>query len=276
MANNIHPSVHVDGTIKVGEDVTVMQGAVLGEKIVLGSRVKIYPGVVIDSHVKIGDDCQIYPGSMIMNNSELGRGVVMLPHTVVAYETTIGDGTILYSGAQVGQKCKVGKKVELMATTVAGNVTIDDAAVISNGGVHQFCHIGKLAFIGGGTMIRKDVPPYVAVADFKGIVQPTFLNEVGANRQKMTPEQKKNVKDAYRILYSSGKNVAEAMEDLKKLAVGQESVELEEIIRFIENSERGIYTRKKSTFGNGHGVLKWINPARLYRSSDRYESLRAN
>ncbi len=235
MASEIHPSAQIAESASIGKDVSIGQN------------------VVIDKDVEIGDGCKIYPGS------------------TVAYKTKIGSGTTLYPGTNVGQECTIGKRVELMGSTIAGHVTIDDFAVVSNGGVHQFCRIGVLAFVGGETMLRKDAPPYVAIAPYEGRIQPCYLNKVGAQRAGLDKEAMKRIKEAYEIVFSRGLSVPSSLRELRTL---ESSPELELIIGFIEKSDRGIYLRRRKDRTKPRPTMKWLNPAKFSGGSERYESVR--
>jgi len=154
--------------------------------------------------------------------------------------TVIGDDCYLMALAHVGHNCEIGDKVIIAnGALLAGYVTVGESAFISgNVVIHQFCRIGTLAMIGGFTGINKDVPPYMLV---RGPSVVRAINLVGLRRAKFSRGLIGQIKEAYKLLYSSDLNTTHAIEEMKKI---EPSKELTHLIDFIQSSKRGICKSK--------------------------------
>jgi UDP-N-acetylglucosamine acyltransferase len=143
--------------------------------------------------------------------------------------------------AHIAHDCIIGDNVIIgYSTGIAGHVEIDDNAILSAGiGVHQFCKIGKAAIIGGGAMVTMDIIPYVTAQGDRVVI--TGLNLIGLKRKKVKLSEIKNIKDAYRILFTSKLSLEESVVKLKRSS----SEYVKDIVRFIENSQRGIARPKQ-------------------------------
>jgi UDP-N-acetylglucosamine acyltransferase len=153
------------------------------------------------------------------------------------HKTSIGDNCLLMTYVHVAHDCQIGNNVILASYTgLSGHVVIDDWAILEGkAAAQQFVHIGKHAFIGGASLIRKDVPPYVKAAReplaFAGV------NSVGLRRRGFTEEQVREIEDIYRVLYVQNSNISKGM---KALEGSSSSALLTEITDFIQNSENGV------------------------------------
>lgn len=176
--------------------------------------------------------------------AEIGEGVTIREHVTVHRgsrargRTEIGDRSYVMAYVHVAHDCLVGENVILTnSVQLGGHVSVDDWVII--GGivaVHQFCKIGAHAFIGGGFRVVKDVPPYVMAAGeplrFCG------LNSVGLRQRGFKKEARQNIKEAYRLIYRSSLNTSQALEQIRKNL--PQTKEIQEILSFAENSERGL------------------------------------
>ena len=143
-----------------------------------------------------------------------------MAYSHVAHDTIVGNNVIISN-----------------ATQLAGEVVVDDFAIIGGGSlVHQFCHIGTHVMIQGGSRINKDIPPYVKAG--REPVTYSGVNSIGLRRRNFTNEQIREVQDIYRYLYLSKLNVSDAIEKIE--AELPATNERDEIILFIRNSKRGI------------------------------------
>ena len=228
----IDKNVIIDEGTWIGSNVTIMEGARIGK------NCRIFPGAVIsaipqdlkfageETIVKIGDNVTI------RENVTINRG------TKASYETVIGDNVLLMAYVHIAHDCVIGNNVVLgNATNLAGHIQIDDWAII--GGmvaVHQFSHIGTHAIISGGSLIRKDVPPYTKAA--REPISYAGVNSIGLRRRGFTMEQINSIQDIYRIIYLRGHNVTQALELIE--AEVPATPERDEILSFINNSSRGI------------------------------------
>lgn len=210
--------------------------------ILYGSRIgngnRIFPGAVIgaipqdlkfhgeETTAEIGDN------NTIRENVTINRGTAAKGKTVVGNNNLLMEGVHVAHDTIVGNGCIIGNQ-----TKMAGEVIIDDNAIVS--GVvlmHQFCHVGSYVMIQGGCRFSKDIPPYIIAG--RDPIAYCGINIVGLRRRGFTNEQIEIIHNAYRIIYNSGKNVTEAIAQIK--AEMPMTPEIEYIISFVENSQRGI------------------------------------
>jgi len=228
----IHKNVEIGEGTWIGSNVTIMEGARIGK------NCRIFPGAVIsaipqdkkfngeDTIVKIGDNVTIREFATV------NRG------TKASFETVIGDNTLLMANAHIAHDCVIGKNCIIAnAALLAGHINVDDFAIV--GGmiaIHQFCNIGAHVMISGGSLVRKDVPPYTKAAreplSFVGI------NSIGLRRRGFSSEKIKEIQDIYRIIYQKSYNVSQALAIIE--AEMPATSERDEIVSFINNSSRGI------------------------------------
>lgn len=240
----------------------------------LGDNVVLEPFAFIDRNTEIGDGTRVMAHATVLYGARIGKNCTIHPHATIAGipqdlkfrgEDTmaiIGDNTSIRECATVNRGTasrgftKVGSECLIMAyshvahdcvlkdsvilgnsTQLAGEVEIDDYAIISGGSlVHQFCRIGAHVMIQGGAKVPKDIPPYVMV----GREPITFvgLNVVGLRRRAFTSERINTIQEIYRYLYQSGFNVTQATERIEKELPETDDRNL--ILEFIRSSNRGI------------------------------------
>ena len=240
----------------------------------LGDNIIVEPFAFVDRNTEIGDGTLVMSHSTILNGARIGKNCTVFPHATIAGipqdlkfqgEDTIaevGDNTIIRECATVNRgtastgKTVVGSECLIMAyshvahdcilknniiignaTQLAGEVEIDDYAIISGGSlIHQFTRIGAHSMIQGGSKIPKDIPPFVLVGRepivFMG------LNVVGLRRRGFTSEQINSMQEIYRYIYQTGNNVSQATEKIEKEL--PETAERNHILEFIRSSSRGI------------------------------------
>lgn len=140
--------------------------------------------------------------------------------------------------SHVAHDCKVGNRVIISnASQLAGEVQIDDCAVIGGGSlVHQFCHLGKNIMLQGGALVNKDIPPFVKAA--REPISYVGLNTIGLHRNGFSQEDIQRIGEVYRLLYLSDLNVTNAVKLIMQTL--PQSVYRDEIVDFVVNSERGI------------------------------------
>lgn len=234
----IEPFVNIEKNVEIGEgtwigsNVTIMEGARIGK------NCKIFPGSVIsaipqdlkfnneDSIVRIGDN------TVIREFVTINRG------TKASYETVVGNNCLLMAYVHVAHDCVVGNNVILAnAATLAGHIMVDDWAIIGGlSAVHQFVNIGAHVMISGGSLVRKDVPPFTKAA--REPLSYVGINSIGLRRRGFTPEKISEIQDIYRYIYLRGNNVSQALEYIE--ANLPATSERDEIISFIAKSSRGI------------------------------------
>ena len=156
--------------------------------------------------------------------TSVGSGCLIMAYTHIGHDSSIGNGCILANAA-----------------TLAGHVTVEDYAVVGAlCPVHQFCRIGRYAYIGGGTTITQDVMPYTLTSIARDN-HAYGLNKVGLERRGFTPEQLKELRQAYRTLTGSKMNVSQALAELRaKIEAGGVGEHVQYLVDFVAKSERGV------------------------------------
>jgi len=261
----IDPLASVHPNARIGDDVVVGPFTVIEEGAVIGDGCNIGPDVLITKWARLGNELKISKGAVIGTDPqdlkfgeeettlEVGDRTVIREFatlnrgTHASGKTVIGKDCLLMAYTHVGHDCRVGDNVILSnGVNLAGHVEMDDFVIVGGmTGFHQFIHVGKHCFIGGMSKVRQDVPPYIRAADEP--LDYAGVNSIGLRRRGMSSESIMSLKRAYKILYRSGLNVSQALEELKKKV---ESAEVEEVIRFIENrSDRGMMGRSKAIKG---------------------------
>lgn len=150
----------------------------------------------------------------------------------------MGKNCLIMAYNHIAHDCRIGDRVIMSnACQLAGEVQVDDAAVIGGGSlIHQFCHLGRNIMLQGGALVNKDIPPFVKAA--REPISYVGLNSVGLHRNHFTDEEIKQISDIYRIIYLSDLNVTNALKVVVETL--PETEFRNEIVDFISNSERGI------------------------------------
>ena len=234
----IGPFVYIDKNVVIGDNNTIMPNANILYGARIGNNNRIFPGAVIgaipqdlkfkgeETTAEIGDN------NTIRENVTINRGTAAKGKTVVGNNNLLMEGVHVAHDAIIGNGCIIGN-----STKFAGETIIDDYSIISaNVLMHQFCRVGGYGMLQGGSRFSKDIPPFI-IAGREPIAY-CGINIVGLRRRGFSNELIENIHNAYRIIYNSGKNTAEALEQVKQEV--PMSTEIEYIISFIENSKRGI------------------------------------
>lgn len=247
---NIHPNAIIGKNVKIDSFVTITDDVVIGDGTWVG------PNAVIMSGSRIGKNCQIFPGAVIggipqdlkfkdeITTVEIGDNTTIREYvtvnrgTAAKGKTIVGNNCLLQSYSHVAHDCLLMNNVILGSYAgLAGEVVVDEHAIVSPySAVHQFCHIGKHAFTAGGSLVRKDIPPYVIVANEP--LSYTGVNSVGLRRRGFSIEEINEIQNVYRYFFQKGLNNSQAVEAIK--AELEMTPIVEEILLFIKNSERGI------------------------------------
>ena len=242
---------------ELAADVTVGPFSIIGPGVQIGPRTVVGPHVVLNGPTKIGADNRIYQFASIgdapqdkkyngeptlleigdrnifRESSTVNRG------TAQGYGITrIGDDNLFMAYSHVAHDCIVGNKIVFAnCAALAGHVEIGDWTILGGlTAVHQFVKIGAHAFLAGGAIVQRDVPPYVMVAGNPAV--PHMVNAEGLKRRGFDEDQVKNVRNAYRILYRSDLKLAEATEKLRVL--GETQPEVKAFVDFVSSSTRSI------------------------------------
>jgi len=252
----IHPAAVIEAGAKIGPDVRIGPGVFVSKDAELGSGCIIGPNAVIHAYTRIGEHCRIHSGAVvgdtpqdlafqeaisyvrIGNRCTLREGVTVHRGTKDGTETVVGDDCFLMSNSHLAHNVRLGNRViTASGALLGGYVEVGDGAFISgNAVVHQFCRIGRMAMIGGLSAISKDIPPFCTTRSGQYNVV-VGLNTVGLRRNGFTPDQRKAVRQCLDVVYKSGLNISQAVEQLNALT---DQVFAREWVEFIKSSRRGL------------------------------------
>ena len=254
---SIHPSAIIDPSARIGKDVSIGAFCVIGAHVEIGDGTRIGSHVVIDGPTRIGRENQIYSFSALGGDpqdkkfhgerSELVIGDRNTIREFVTFNrgtaddegiTRIGDDNWIMAYVHIAHDCIVGNRtIFANASSLAGHVTVEDFVIL--GGftlVHQFCKVGAHAFTSMGSVINRDVPPFVTVAG--KYAEPHGINSKGLKRRGFGQERIMSIKRAYRTLYKSGLPLAEARVQLAEAA--KDAPDVRVMLDFIDRSERSL------------------------------------
>lgn len=256
----IHPNAKIAKDVTIEPFVTIKEDVVIGEGTWIGSNVTIMNGV------RIGRNCKIFPGAIVgavpqdlkyqgeESTLEIGDNVIIREYctlnrgTMANYKTEIGSNSLLMAYVHVAHDCIIGQNC-ILANNVnlAGHIEVGDFAVLGGlTAVHQFVKIGKHSMVGGGSLVRKDIPPFVKAA--REPISYAGVNSIGLRRRGYTDEQLHNIQDIYRILFVRGNNTTQAIRAIQALMPA--SIEKDEILEFINSSTRGLMKGFRQLNGN--------------------------
>lgn len=246
----VHPGAKIAKNVVIEPFTTIHNNVVIGEGSWIGSNVTIMEGA------RIGKNCNIFPGSVISavpqylkfqdeetiveigDNTTLREYVTINRGTVDKGKTVVGKNCLIMAYCHIAHDCVVGDNcIFSNNSTLAGHVSVGNHVILAGmTAVHQFCTIGQHAFITGGSLVRKDVPPFV-----KGAREPMSyvgINSIGLRRRGFTSEKIREIQNIYRILYQKSFNNTQAARLIE--AEMEATNERDEILQFIKNSKRGI------------------------------------
>lgn len=246
----VHPEADVADNVVIEPFVSIDKDVVIGEGTRIGSSVTIMPGV------RIGKNCRIFPGAVIGavpqdlkfkgeyttveigDNTTIREFVTINRGTTAKGKTVVGSNCLLMAYVHVAHDCVVGNNVILVNNTqLAGEVIVDDWAILGGmTAVHQFVHIGSHVMLSGGSLVRKDVPPFIKAG--REPLSYVGINSIGLRRRNYSNEKIREIQDIYRYIYQKGLNTSQAVEIIE--AEVPASPERDEILLFIKDSKRGI------------------------------------
>ncbi|MDR2086394.1 MAG: acyl-ACP--UDP-N-acetylglucosamine O-acyltransferase [Dysgonamonadaceae bacterium] len=252
--NQILSSIHPDAII--GENVTISPFVTIDKNVIIGDNTYIYSNAVILEGARIGKNCRIFPGAVVSgipqdlkfkgeeticeigDNTTIRECATVNRGTVAKGKTVVGNNCLLMAYSHTAHDCIIKNSVIIgNATQLAGEVEVDDYAILSGGTlVHQFSKIGKYTMIQGGSRLGKDIPPYI-IAGREPITY-SGVNIVGLRRRGFSSEQIGAIQEIYRIVYQSGLNNSDAIKHIEQII--PDSEEKQEIVSFITHSPRGI------------------------------------
>jgi UDP-N-acetylglucosamine acyltransferase len=258
---SIHPTAIVAEGARIPASCTVGPFCTIGPNVVLGERCELVSHVILDGHLTMGDDNRVFsftclgiapqdlkykgePTQLVIGNKNDIREYVTISRGTVGggAKTRVGSGCLIMAYTHIGHDSVIGDGVILAnAATLAGHVTVEDFAVVGAlNPVHQFCTIGRYAYIGGGTTITQDVLPY-SLTSIERNNHAYGINKVGLERKGFTPDEIKQLRAAYRLLQHSKMNTTEALAAIReKVSSGEFGEKVAYLADFIAKSERGI------------------------------------
>lgn len=234
----ISPLAYISPKAQIGKNVTIDAFAYIDDNVIIGDNCHIFPNAVIGC---VPQDLK-YQGeetwTVIGDNCVLREFVTIHRGTASKGKTVVGNNNLIMAYCHVAHDCILHDNIIMSnATQLAGEVEIDDFAVIGGGTlVHQFTRIGGHVMIQGGSKINKDIPPYAIVA--REPIAFCGINSVGLNRRGFTPDQIHTIQEVYRLVYQSGMNTSQALDHIE--ATMPQSAERDMILNFVRNSTRGI------------------------------------
>lgn len=249
----IHPSAKIADNVIIDPFTVIHKNVEIGEGTWIGSNVTIMEGA------RIGKNCKIFPGAVISaipqdlkfrgeaTTVEIGDGTTIREFVTInrgtadRYTTRIGKGCLIMAYVHVAHDCIIGNHCILAnGVTMAGHVQIGDYANIGGlTAIQQFASIGAHCYIAGGSLVRKDIPPYVKAA--KEPISYMGVNSVGLRRRGFPESKIAEIQEIYRILYLKNYNISKGLEIIETQM--PPSPERDEIILFIQRSKKGIMKR---------------------------------
>jgi len=256
------PLAHIHSKAIIAKNVTIEPFTVIYDDVIIGEGTWIGPNVTIMNGARIGKNCKIFPGAVISaipqdlkfegefstaeigDNTTIRECVTINRGTKITGKTLVGSNCLLMAYVHIAHDCLVGNGCILAnSVQIGGHVSLDDFCVIGgNVGIHQFSKIGKYAMVGSGVFVTKDIPPYTKAA--RTPVCFTGINSIGLRRNNFDDKEINKIKEIYRIIYANGLNNNEAIEYIKTNI--EVSAERDEILNFINNSDRGIMKGNQS------------------------------
>ncbi len=251
---DLHPSVTVGPFTVIEEGVKVGAGSTIASHAMLSGPTTIGENNEIGSFTTIGGAPQDLgykgePTELIIGDGNLIREYVSIHRGTPkgAGRTLVGSHNMFMAYSHVAHDCIIGDHV-IMANvaTLGGHVEVGDRATISGlVAVHQFCRVGSLSYLGGVSGVSLDVPPYTMVTGTRGNMRVSGLNKVGMRRNGFSREEISQLDTAFRILFRSPELLhKEAIGKIEREITGSESVD--ELLRFLKTSKRGVVTRASS------------------------------
>jgi UDP-N-acetylglucosamine acyltransferase len=260
-SEQIHPTAIVDPGAKIDASIEIGPFSVIGPRVTIGEKTIVQSHVVIEGEVEIGTGNLIGHGAVIgappqdvsfslarKTKVEIGNDNIIREYctihrgTAEGSATKIGDKNFLMAGAHIGHNCEIGNNVIIANNCLlAGYVRVDDGAFLGGGSTfHQFMHIGRLVMVQGSSAFGKDLPPFVVAAERNSVFG---INAVGLRRAGFSQEDRDEIKAAFKLVYTTGLNIGQALEQAATMNFGAPA---REFLDFVANAKkRGICPLKR-------------------------------
>ena len=260
----IHPHTYIHPNAKLATNVKIDPFSVIHQNVEIGSGTWIGSNVTIMEGARIGNNCRIFPGAVIAgipqdlkyegenttviigNNTTIREFVTINRGSKDKWTTKVGDNCLIMAYSHIAHDCIIGNNCIMSNNCqIAGHVIIGDHSILAGmTAVHQFVQIGQHAFVAGGSLVSKDVPPYIKAG--RTPLSYAGVNSVGLKRRGFTLDRINHILDIYRIIYNKNLNTTQALNFIEEELAATD--ERDEIVTFIRESGRGIIKR----FGKGN------------------------
>ncbi len=250
------PLAYVDHNARIAKNVVIEPFTTISGDVEIGDGTWVGPNVTIMDGARIGKNCKIFPGSVISadpqdlkydgektltyigDNTVIRECVTVNKGTNYLGYTKIGSNCLIMATVHIAHDCVIGDNVILVnGVGLAGHIEIEDYAIIGGmSPIHQFTKVGQHAIVAGGTLVRKDVPPFVKAA--RNPISYVGINSIGLRRRGFSADKIKEIQEIYRVLYQKKLNVTQALNIIE--GEFEATPERDEIIQFINSSSRGI------------------------------------
>lgn len=247
---NIHPEAKIGKNVKIGAFVTIEKDVVIGD------NCEIFPNAVIMNGTRMGENCKVFPGAIVGSIPqdlkykgertflEIGNNVIIREYctinigTTANWKTVIEDNCLIMAYCHIAHDCIIHERCVLANNvTLAGHIEVGPRTTLGGlTAVHQFVRIGDNVMVGGGSLVRKDIPPYIKAA--REPLSYAGVNSIGLRRKGFSDDQIHNIQDIYRLLYQKGHNTSQALEVIQETL--SSTPERENILEFIKDASRGI------------------------------------
>jgi UDP-N-acetylglucosamine acyltransferase len=261
----IHPHTYIHPNAKLATNVKIDPFSVIHQNVEIGSGTWIGSNVTIMEGARIGSNCRIFPGAVIAgipqdlkyqgeetmveigDNTTIREFVTINRGSKDKWITKVGDNCLIMAYSHIAHDCIIGNNCIMSNNTqMAGHVTMGDHSILAGMcAVHQFVNIGQHAFIAGGSLVSKDVPPYIKAG--RTPLSYAGVNSVGLKRRGFSLDRINHILDIYRIIYNKNMNTSQALNFIEEELAATD--ERDEIVTFIRESGRGIIKR----FSKGNG-----------------------
>ena len=256
MSARIHPAAVIEDGAEIGADVEIGPFAVIGAGAKIGDGCKIFGHAMISGFTTLGPGVEVHPFAHIGGKTqdlkfdggrtyvEIGARTVLREYVTVNCGTRDGEVTkvgadcLLMAYCHVAHGCVIGDRVIVSnGTQFAGEVVVEENATISGlCAVHQFCRIGCHSMVGASSLVTQDVPPYMTLAG--NPISTHGPNLIGLKRRGFSDQSLSALRDAYKTLFRSGKNVSDAILEIE--SAGEPCAEVARLIAFFKATKRGV------------------------------------
>lgn len=253
--SKISPLAYIDPEAVIGDNCEIGPFCFIDKNVVIGDNNVLMNSVTVLYGARIGSGNVIFPGAVISavpqdlkfkgeettaeigDNNKIRENVTINRGTAAKGLTRVDSGNLLMEGVHVAHDAVVGNNCIIgNSTKLAGETIIDDQAIISAGVLmHQFCRVGSLAMVGGGTRFSQNIPPYTTCAREPAAY--CGLNLIGLRRHGFSGETIEQIHNAYRLIYQSNLQLKDALNRIREELPQTE--EIKYIVEFIENSKKG-------------------------------------